>query len=172
MNAVAARGRRAAAAMLLALLSACATVKPPPPATPPPVPEARPAPTSPPLRSQRRRPIPTRPIDVAVDCTFRNETGYHGNARVDVRQGEVRALDAEVDIPAHGQCRFHLADFRQVQAYPTPELRAADGCIVRVWEQGPQATVAFHGCRTMCSPAAAFDYLWPILIDRPRHRCD
>lgn len=156
-------------------LAACATVKPPPPppTEPAPLPGVEPArPPSPVPKVQRRKRIPDRPIDLAVACRFANETGYHGNATVDVRQGEVHALDAEVNIPARGQCRFQLADFRQVKRYPTAELRAANGCVARVWEQGPQATVAFSGCRHMCSPAAAFDYVWPILIDRPRGKCD
>ncbi len=128
--------------------------------------------TQSPTRIAKRAPIPTRPLNVKTDCKFKNDTGYNGKAQVDVLQGEVRKLEAEINIPGRGQCRFSDSNFKQTQVMPTPELLASNGCTVRVWEQGNVATVAFSNCAAMCAPRSAFDYVWPILIDRPRNHCD
>lgn len=119
----------------------------------------------------RLRPMKVRPLDVATTCSFKDETGYKGNARVSVRQARVEDFSAHVDIPRRGSCNFEMAEFRQVKTAPHVELAAASGCKVRMWEQGRQITVAFADCRANCS-GTAVDYLWPILIDAPSGRCD
>ena len=120
---------------------------------------------------QRLRPMKVRPLDVATDCSFKDETGYRGSARVSVRQARVEDFSAHVDIPRRGSCNFEMAEFRQVKTQPHVELAAASGCKVQMWEQGRQITVAFADCRANCS-GNAVDYLWPILIDAPSGRCD
>jgi hypothetical protein len=115
--------------------------------------------------------IPERPLDVGVDCSFRDETGYGGRLDLEVRQADVRRFVARVDVPKRGSCRFELADFRQSKSLPTVTLAALRGsCTVRMWEQGRQVTVAFSDCQTQCD-GGTFDYLWPILVEVPSGRC-
>lgn len=118
----------------------------------------------------RLKPMPVRPLNVQADCHFKDEAGYAATARLDVSYSEVRSFAATVDVPRRGSCQFDLADFKQVQKEPHVELRARDGCTVRMWEQGEQVTVAFTQCASRCS-RGTFDYVWPILVDRPSGRC-
>jgi hypothetical protein len=39
-----------------------------------------------------------------------------------------------------------------------------------MWEQGNQTTLAFQNCPAACE-GAAFDYLWPILVQTKSGRC-
>lgn len=119
----------------------------------------------------RLKPMPVRPLSVQADCHFKDEAGYAASARLDISYSEVRAFAATVDVPRRGSCRFDLADFKQVQKEPHVELRAHDGCTVRMWEQGEQVTVAFTQCASRCS-RGTFDYVWPILVDRPSGQCN
>lgn len=119
----------------------------------------------------RLRPMAIRPLNIQADCQFKDEAGYAASARLDVAYSEVRSFAARVDIPRRGSCRFDLADFKQVQKEPHVELRAHDGCTVRMWEQGEQVTVAFTQCASRCSHGT-FDYVWPILVDRPSGQCN
>lgn len=158
-------GRIAALAAAL-WLAACAT--PPKPSTP----EAGgiTVPDQPAQARGRLKPMPVRPLNVQADCHFKDEAGYAATARLDVSYSEVRSFAATVDVPRRGSCQFDLADFKQVQKEPHVELRARDGCTVRMWEQGEQVTVAFTQCASRCS-RGTFDYVWPILVDRPSGRC-
>jgi hypothetical protein len=97
----------------------------------------------------RLKPMPIRPLNVQADCRFK----------------------ASVSVPKRGSCHFDLADFEQVRKEPHVELRARDGCVVRMWEQGDQVTVAFAQCASRCD-RNTFDYVWPILVDRPSGRCN
>jgi hypothetical protein len=114
--------------------------------------------------------MPVRPLNVKTDCHFKDEVGYGASAVLDVAASEVRSFAATVNVPKRGSCRFDLADFRQVRREPHVELRAGDGCTVRIWEQGNQVTVAFAECARRCT-RDTFDYVWPILVDRPSGRC-
>lgn len=119
----------------------------------------------------RLKPMPVRPLNVQADCRFKDEVGYSASARLDVSYSEVRSFAATVEVPRRGSCRFDLADFKQVRREPHVELRARDGCVVRLWEQGDQVTVAFAQCAGNCD-RGTFDYVWPILVDRPSGRCN
>ena len=166
--------------LLLALtVAACATPEPPPLSIPSPEPvapraEAKPARTTPALpapKAKRPGPIPTRALNVAAECRFRDETGYNGNMKLTIEQAKVQTFEAAVNIPRRGVCRFDLKNFRQTQALPTVELsHRRDACVVRVWEQGERVTVAFHECRKMCS-GSAWEHLWPILNDTRDGSC-
>lgn len=114
--------------------------------------------------------MPVRPLDVKTDCHFKDEAGYGASAVLDVTASEVHSFAATVNVPKRGSCRFDLADFRQVRREPHVELRAGDGCTVRMWEQGNQVTVAFAECAKRCT-RDTFDYVWPILVDRPSGHC-
>ena len=152
-------------------LGACAAPEkaaPPAAEAPPPAPAvvAKPAP-----KPAKPGPIPVRPLNVKTDCSFRDETGYHGALKLDVAEAKVNAFEARVNIPRRGACRFALKDFRQTKELPAIELsEAKGGCIVRVWEQGERVTVAFQKCEKMCS-GNSYSYLWPILNDRQKGSC-
>jgi hypothetical protein len=114
-----------------------------------------------------------RPLDIAMSCSFRNESGFNGEASVNVANGSAKSLKMNVNIPERGACVFDMSGFRQTHGGSMVELRhPADGCTVRMWEQGRQVTVAFSECAARCAPASAFQYVWPMLIDRPSKRCD
>lgn len=115
------------------------------------------------------RAMPWRPLDVKTDCRFRDEAGYTTRITLDVAQSKVRAFSAEVDIPRRGSCRFH-GPFKQTREKPSIQLRAPDGCTVDIWAQGKSVTVGFSRCAARCTPGA-FDYLWPIIVDRSNGQC-
>jgi hypothetical protein len=164
---------RTAALGAALLLAACAT---PPAPSPIAKPDDRPAvapdspAAAPPAARGRLKPMPVRPLTVKADCRFKDEAGYGASALLDVSHSEVRAFAATVDVPKRGSCRFDLAGFRQVRHEAHVELRARDGCTVRMWEQGDQVAVAFSDCARRCT-RGTFDYVWPILVDRPSGRC-
>lgn len=122
-------------------------------------------------RRTKPGPIPTRALNVATECSFRDETGYGGKLKLSIEQAKVQAFEAAVDIPKRGICKFNLKNFRQTRELPTIELsHLRDPCVVRVWEQGTRVTVAFQQCRSMCS-GNAWAHLWPILNDRQDGSC-
>lgn len=146
--------------LAIAAVAGCAAIEQPAPPRPPPIP---PPAAKPPLA--RPTPIPTRPLNIAADCAFRDETGYQGAMKLNVANSEVRQFEASVDMPRRGGCRFALKDFRQTAKMPNVTLSAsASKCVVRMWEQGRRVSVAFTNCEDMCTNAA-FSYLWPILAD-------
>jgi hypothetical protein len=120
---------------------------------------------------RKRGPIPTRALNVAADCAFKDETGYRGVMKLRVAAAQVRTFEARVDIPGRGACRFDLRDFRQTASMPNVALSAQRSrCIVRMWEQGRRVTVAFNNCQDRCS-GKAYLYLWPIMADAQTGRC-
>jgi hypothetical protein len=178
------RPRRLQFLVLAALIAGCATTETPPPAPraqpeapkpeAPPAAQERPA-EKPRERAARRagpRAIPTRPISVKADCSFKDPTGYRGAMKLEVAEARVQHFEAAVDIPSHGSCAFNLKDFRQTEQMPNPVLKhRSNGCEVRVWEQGQRVTVAFVRCRDNCSSRGAFERLWPILADAGNGSC-
>jgi hypothetical protein len=172
----------AALCVTVIVLTGCAT--PEPPAVAPPV-VADPAPLPVPRTEQPRlrrdtlkhlanrqlKPIETRPLNARARCQFKDETGYRGRLRLDVKEASVQRFEAQVDVPKHGSCRFDLKQFQQTERLPNVVLAARQGaCKVSLWEQGDQVTVAFRNCRTECNGASA-DYLWPILVDNRKGSC-
>jgi hypothetical protein len=161
-----------------ALLAACATPEPPPPVA---VPEPAPAPpvAAPEprqdklkhLANRNLKPLPVRPLNARASCSFKDETGYRGRLRLDVKDAAVQRLEASVDVPKRGSCRFKLADFHQTDSQPAVVLAARNGdCRIRLWEQEEQVTVAFRDCRAECS-GDSVDYLWPILVNNRKGSC-
>jgi len=164
---------------LIFLATACAVpdqVQPPAPAPPaapsrPEVklPSAAAVPAVP--KAGKPGPIPTRPLNVRAECTFRDETGYNGTIKLAIEQARVEAFAANVNVPRRGNCSFDLKNFRQTRALPNVELtHLRDRCVVHVWEQGDRVTVAFQQCQKMCS-GNAWEGLWPILTDRRDGSC-
>jgi len=170
--------RRAAALLAVALLAGCATPEPPPPVAAAPAPRVEPPPEPPPRRDPLKhlanrdlKPMPVRPLNAKANCRFRDETGYRGRMNLDVKDARVARFDARVDVPKRGSCRFELKDFRQTGRLPAVVLAGKkSGCIVSLWEQGDQVTVAFRDCRAECS-GDSVDYLWPILVDNRKGSC-
>lgn len=122
-------------------------------------------------QTTKPKPIPTRALNVATNCSFRDETGYNGRLKLSIEEARIQAFDAAVNIPKRGVCRFELKNFRQTRELPTVELsHLRDRCVVRVWEQGDRITVAFQDCRKHCS-GSAWEHLWPILNDTRDGSC-
>ncbi|MBK6595677.1 MAG: hypothetical protein IPG23_24940 [Burkholderiales bacterium] len=100
-------------------------------------------------KAKRPGPIPTRALNVAAECRFRDETGYNGNMKLTIEQAKVQTFEAAVNIPRRG-VSLRSEEFspdtglahRRAQP-PTRRLRR------QVWEQGERVTVAFHECRKM-----------------------
>lgn len=174
MVAVRTRLALSAAALTALLAGACATPperKPEPTrATPSPAQAAAEAEPERALQRGRLKPMPIRPLSVKADCRFKDEVGYSASALLDISYSQVSAFAASVDVPKRGSCRFDLADFRQVPKDTHVELVARDGCTVRIWEQGEQVTVSFAECAKRCTKGT-FEYVWPILLDRPSGQC-
>lgn len=159
----------------LVLLAGCSTPMEPAPSVPQrPAEPSQPAP--PPVaaasaKPKKPGPIPTRALNVATDCRFRDETGYSAALALAIEEARVSRFEARVDIPRRGTCQFALKNFRQTRELPIVELtHRKDACVVRVWEQGERVTVSFDRCRTMCS-GSAWNHLWPILADRRDGTC-
>lgn len=113
-----------------------------------------------------------KPISASYRCSFRNETGYNGSSSASIEAGVVRALATRVEVPGRGSCDFAWSGFRQTQTTPSIELVHADRCTVRVWQQGQQLTVSYSNCAARCTGADTFKYVWPVLVDLRRGRCD
>jgi hypothetical protein len=149
-----------------ALLGACALPGVQPPADEPMSDEALSTPSA---MGKRLRPMPWRPLDVKADCRFRDEAGYTTRITLDIAQSKVKAFNADVEIPRRGACSFH-GPFTQTREKPSVQLRAADGCTVDIFAQGQAVTVGFANCAARCT-RGAFDYMWPIIIDRTNGQC-
>jgi len=124
----------------------------PPPPAPPPAAEIPPAAAA--------------GLNLNGNCVGKEESGYAENVRVSVANGEVRALDARIDIPKRGSCRYQLADFRQTRQAPFVELlaRSNAACAVRMWQQGDRITLAATDCEEKCT-RGAFEYAWPVELN-------
>lgn len=148
-----------AAAALLA--SACAPLLP--------LPSQTEMETRPSAASGRLRPMPVRPLDLKTDCRYTDEDGYAVRLQLELVQSQAHVFNAAVDVPRRGSCRFD-GPFTQVRRLPSVELRASDGCSINIWAQGEQVTVGFANCARRCTHGA-FDYIWPIIVDRASSQC-
>lgn len=118
------------------------------------------------------KPQPTRPLNVRSRCHARDAIGTQTRMDLLVKEAEVKNFKAEVKIAGRGTCRFDIKDFDQAARLPNVLLtrKADSACTVRMWEQGPQVTIAFNSCPAACD-GDAFSYLWPILVDAKSGRC-
>jgi len=132
--------------------------------------EPAPPPLAPPVVTQPQ--VPVAGLTLSGSCIGREETGYAENVRIDVAGGSVRVLDARIDIPNRGSCRYQLAEFRQTRQLPYVELlsRTNAACAVRMWQQGDRVTVAATDCPEKCT-RGAFEYLCPIELKSPGGGC-
>lgn len=175
--------RRGCAFMAVALMAGCAEIgKSPVPAAPSADvgQEAAVVPESPKfsnatlkyLAGRNLKPQPTRPLNVKSHCSHRDAIGTATRLDLLVKESEVKNFSAQVTMKGHGACRFDLADFEQLDRLPQPLLRHRrdSDCLVRMWEQGKQMTIAFNSCPKACE-GDAFNYLWPILVEAKTGRC-
>lgn len=146
------------------------------PASSPPLPStvqtAPPVPSAPKARIGAAAPIPARPLSVRSECTARDQAGYTESIKLAVDHGLVGLLEAKIEIPRRGSCRFHLSDFRQTRTEPHVELKSSTGtmCTVRMWQQEGRFTVAFSECPEKCT-RGAFDYVWPMHLKMADGSC-
>lgn len=194
--------RSAALALACMALVACDTVPskneeaaPPPTGTlvvvgPPPAPIAAPAARPAPAAREARQATvvrsrllggrtitlpPVRPLAVSTRCNFINETGYKGDASVEVVEGVVRQMRVLIDVPEpnRGRCIFDMTGMVQTKSMPSVELHnRGTGCTARMWEQGSTAVVSFSNCASSCTNTESFKYVWPVLINRSSNHCD
>ena len=170
--------RFARLAPLILLLGACATPEPKiaPTAT---APEDKPVKKAERIESQplkylvgrNLKPIPDKELNVKTRCSFRDVQGGRGSMDLQVKKAEVKRFVAQISIPKQGICRFEMANFEQTARLPNVVLTdQATGCVVSMWEQDKNLTIAFNACQAKCG-GDAFSYLWPILVDTRNGRC-
>ncbi len=171
-------------APLALLLASCATAPPEPALVPVPAAVVAPAGVAAPepaerltsqplkyLRGRNLKAMPDKALEIKTNCSFHDVAGGRGKMDLLVIKAEVKRFIAEVDIPKQGLCQFDMKNFRQTAQLPNVVLTDdKSGCVVRMWEQGKNITVAFNGCQRQCS-GDAFSYLWPVLVDRKSGRC-
>lgn len=124
------------------------------------------------LANRNLKPQPTRPLNVKSKCSHRDAIGTATRLDLLVKEAQVKTFSAQVAIKGYGTCRFNLADFEQTEKLPQALLKHKrdDGCLVRMWEQGPKVTIAFNSCPKSCE-GDAFSYLWPIMVEQKSGRC-
>ena len=123
------------------------------------------------LLGRNLKPIPDKALEVRTKCTFRDVAGGRGSMDLQVSKAEVKRFVAQVSIPKQGVCRFDMASFEQTGKLPNVVLTdQSTGCVVSMWEQDRNLTVAFNACQAKCG-GDAFSYLWPILVDTRNGRC-
>jgi hypothetical protein len=157
-----------------AILGGCAGAPPEPgsPTSQAPQQQALAEPSAAPGKRGKPRALPVRPLNVATDCRFADQSGYGAAMRLEVAESTVRVFEARVDVPKHGSCNFVLRDFEQTGSLPSVRLSAhGSRCAVHMWEQEGWVTVAFTDCAERCRPAGTFDYVWPIIANRASGGC-
>jgi len=124
------------------------------------------------LANRNLKPQPTRPLNVKSKCSHRDAVGTATKLDLLVKDAQVKTFAAQVAIKGYGTCRFNLSDFEQTEKLPQALLKHKrdDGCLVRMWEQGPKVTIAFNSCPKSCE-GDAFSYLWPIMVEQKSGRC-
>lgn len=124
------------------------------------------------LANRNLKPQPTRPLNVRSKCSHRDAIGTATRLDLLVKEAVVKTFNAQVAIKGYGTCNFNLGDFDQAEKLPQALLRhkREPGCLVRMWEQGDQVTIAFNACPKSCE-RDAFSYLWPIMVEAKSGRC-
>ncbi len=128
-----------------ALLGACAgpSVRQPPPA-----------------------PIADRAIDLAGQCSQREDDGFREQATLTVRSNQVQALDWKLWVGNKGSCSFNLGQFTQTKTRPHIELIARDGsgCKLMVWQEPRRVTLAHAQCERYCT-GGIYEQAWPVMFE-------
>ena len=122
--------------------------------------------------ASRPTPIAYHPITIDAHCAQREEDGFREDARLQVADNRVRAIDWQLWVGQRGSCRFVLADFRQTREKPQIELLANDGsgCRLFVWQEPGRVTLAHVGCEARCT-TGVYDEAWPVSFDPSSGAC-
>ncbi len=125
------------------------------------------------LDKRNLKPMPIKPITVSSRCSQKDEQGTTTRLNLKVKDSKVLSLNASIEIPKHGSCRFDLSEFEQTAVLPQLVLthRTQSQCNIRMWAQDQQIAIAYTTCAQACS-GDSFDYLWPTLVDSRSGRCD
>ena len=118
-------------------------------------------------------PVPASgPLTLQGICAQAEADGFREQARLDVEQDAVRALDWQIWVGRKGTCNFHLAEFRQTKSRPHIELLALDrsGCRLMVYQDPRRVTLGHAGCERRCSNGV-HDEAWPVMFDPSSGGC-
>lgn len=138
--------------------------------------DARPPVTSAPAR-QKPAPVATPALkDFSGQCQQVEEDGFAENARLNVVNGQVRALDWHIKVKRKGQCQFNLRDFQQTRQAPHIELKALGrgkraSCKLMIYQEPRRVTLAHNGCEAFCSKPALAEEAWPVMFNPRTGRC-
>ncbi len=111
-------------------------------------------------------------ITLAGTCKQTESDGYAEDARVNVINGKVTALDWNILIPRRGTCHFEGARFRQTKSSPSIKMEARDGsgCNLMMWSDPRRVTLAHSGCAKFCTQGA-YAKAWPVMFHPQTGRC-
>ncbi|MDO5103211.1 MAG: hypothetical protein Q4D91_09980 [Lautropia sp.] len=109
-------------------------------------------------------------------CQQTEDDGFSENARLNVVNGQVRALDWHIRVKRKGQCQFALTDFQQTKQAPHIELRALGrgkraNCKLMIYQEPRRVTLAHNGCEAFCSKADLAEEAWPVMFNPKTGRC-
>ena len=114
-----------------------------------------------------RTPVPeSGPLTLRGNCSQADEDGFREQARLDVTEGKVRALDWKIWVSRRGTCSFRLDEFQQTKLRPHIELQARDrsGCKLLVYQDPRRVTLAHAGCERRCTNGV-YEQAWPVMFD-------
>jgi hypothetical protein len=114
-----------------------------------------------------RTPVPTSgPPTLQGSCSQAEDDGFREQARLEVEQGTVRALDWQLWVGRRGTCSFRLDQFRQTKSRPHIELLALDrsGCKLVIYQDPRRVTLGQAGCERSCTNGI-HDEAWPVMFD-------
>jgi hypothetical protein len=116
--------------------------------------------------SVRPAPIADRPINLAGQCSQREDDGFREQATLNVNANQVQSLDWKLWVGNKGSCSFNLAQFRQTKNRPHIELAARDGsaCRLMVWQDPRRVTLAHANCEAYCS-GDIYEQAWPVMFE-------
>ncbi|MDO4681300.1 MAG: hypothetical protein Q4B17_00730 [Lautropia sp.] len=160
-------GRWVGAMMLGVLVSACSSL----PQLPLPKRSAQPPVASAPAKQKKPAPVATPALkNFSGQCRQVEEDGFAENARLNIVNGQVRALDWHIKVKRKGQCQFNLHDFQQTRQAPHIELKALGrgrraACKLMVYQESRRVTLAHNGCEAFCSKADLAEEAWPVMFN-------
>lgn len=127
--------------------------------------------TSAPAREQKPAPAIAPALkNFSGQCQQVEEDGFAEKARLNIVNGQVRALDWHIKVKRKGQCQFNLHDFQQTRQAPHIELQALGrgkraSCKLMVYQESRRVTLAHNGCEAFCSKADLAEEAWPVMFN-------